>query len=126
MATFSTRFLGCKVSFADAQAIRERLLADGHTEVGEGGEIQVVNTLLRHPRGRLEVAAGRRARGPHGAHGLRDGLRVEARGRLREGSATTSSSTERTGDEAAAFVARDVGAIGCVDAEHRLDRCARS
>ena len=30
--------------------------------------------------------------------------------------------TERTGDEAAAFVARDVGALGCVDAEHRLDR----
>jgi hypothetical protein len=33
MATFSTRFLGCKVSFADAQAIRERLLEDGHVEV---------------------------------------------------------------------------------------------
>jgi threonylcarbamoyladenosine tRNA methylthiotransferase MtaB len=28
----------------------------------------------------------------------------------------------RTGDEAAAFVAGDVGAIGCVNAEHRLDR----
>ena len=37
MATFSTRFLGCKVSFADAQAIRERLLADGHLEVSDGG-----------------------------------------------------------------------------------------
>jgi hypothetical protein len=35
MATFSTRFLGCKVSFADAQAIRERLLADGHDEVAK-------------------------------------------------------------------------------------------
>ena len=31
VATFTTRFLGCKVSFADEQAIRERLLADGHT-----------------------------------------------------------------------------------------------
>ena len=39
MATFSTRFLGCKVSFADAQAIRERLLGDGHAEVASGGEI---------------------------------------------------------------------------------------
>ena len=28
----------------------------------------------------------------------------------------------RTGDEAAAFVAGDVGAIGCVTADHRLDR----
>ena len=33
MATFSVRFLGCKVSYADAQAVRERLLADGHREV---------------------------------------------------------------------------------------------
>ena len=28
MATFSIRFLGCKVSHTDAQAIRERLIAD--------------------------------------------------------------------------------------------------
>src|SRR5438309_1339973 len=33
MATFSVRFLGCKVSHADAHAIRERLLAAGHREV---------------------------------------------------------------------------------------------
>ena len=44
MATFSARFLGCKVSFADAQAIRERLLADGHTELSEGADVAVVNT----------------------------------------------------------------------------------
>jgi threonylcarbamoyladenosine tRNA methylthiotransferase MtaB len=30
--------------------------------------------------------------------------------------------TARTGDEAAAFVAGDVGAIGCVNADHRLER----
>jgi len=35
MPTFTTRFLGCKVSFADAQAIRERLLVDGHRERDE-------------------------------------------------------------------------------------------
>ena len=28
MATFSVDFLGCKVSHADAQAVRERLLAE--------------------------------------------------------------------------------------------------
>ena len=44
MATFSVRFLGCKVSFADAQAVRERLLVDGHTEVEGGGDVAVVNT----------------------------------------------------------------------------------
>ena len=40
MATFTTRFLGCKVSFADEQAIRERLLADGHTELGHRGTLR--------------------------------------------------------------------------------------
>ena len=44
MAGFSVRFLGCKVSYADAHVIRERLLADGHTELDEGAEIAVVNT----------------------------------------------------------------------------------
>ena len=47
MATFSVRFLGCKVSFTDAQAVRERLLADGHTEAesaAHGADVAVVNT----------------------------------------------------------------------------------
>ena len=69
MATFSTRFLGCKVSFADAQAIRERLLADGHSEVDEGGEIQVINTCcVTHEavsKSRQATARGR-ALGAHG------------------------------------------------------------
>ena len=30
--TFSVDFLGCKVSYTDAQAVRERLLAGGLTE----------------------------------------------------------------------------------------------
>ena len=29
MATFSVRFLGCKVSHTDAHEVRERLLRDG-------------------------------------------------------------------------------------------------
>jgi len=64
MATFSTRFLGCKVSFADAQAIRERLLADGHVEVGERGEIQVVNTccVTHEAVSKSRQAAARAAR----------------------------------------------------------------
>ena len=44
MATFSVDFLGCKVSHADAQAVRERLLADGHEERGGGADVAVVNT----------------------------------------------------------------------------------
>ena len=91
MATFSTRFLGCKVSFADAQAIRERLLADGHSEVDDGGEIAGDQHLLRHPRGRLEVPPGGRAGGALGAHGVRHRVRVEPRRRLRRLPRRTSS-----------------------------------
>jgi threonylcarbamoyladenosine tRNA methylthiotransferase MtaB len=42
MATFSTRFLGCKVSNTDANDVREALLADGHNEGGT--DVAIVNT----------------------------------------------------------------------------------
>src|SRR2546430_13815610 len=44
MATFSVPFLGCKVSHVDAHAVRERLLADGHTEQVSAADVAVVNT----------------------------------------------------------------------------------
>ena len=44
MATFSVRFLGCKVSYADAQVARERLLANGHEERVGAADVAVVNT----------------------------------------------------------------------------------
>src|SRR5512132_1647478 len=114
MATFSTRFLGCKVSFADAQAIRERLLADGHEEVSEGGEIQVVNTCcVTH-----EAVSKSRQAASRGARSARTVYVTGCASNLADASAVTA----RTGEQAAAFVARDVGAIGCVDADHGLDR----
>ena len=71
MATFSVRFLGCKVSHTDAHEIRERLLLDGHSEsVTQDGDIAVVNTccvtneaVSRQPRRRrLPGFAGERHR----------------------------------------------------------------
>jgi threonylcarbamoyladenosine tRNA methylthiotransferase MtaB len=44
MTTFSVRFLGCKVSYSDAEEIRERLLADGHQEMAGEAEVALVNT----------------------------------------------------------------------------------
>ena len=44
MATFSIRFLGCKVSHTDAREVRERLLADGHEEREGAADVAVVNT----------------------------------------------------------------------------------
>jgi threonylcarbamoyladenosine tRNA methylthiotransferase MtaB len=44
VATFSAGFLGCKVSHADAQDIRERLLAEGHSETDRDPEIAIIST----------------------------------------------------------------------------------
>ena len=121
MATFSTQFLGCKISFADAQAIRERLLADGHVEVEGNGEIQVVNTccVTHEAVSKSRQATSRAARTAHavyvtGCASNLDGAFAGAPGNV--------VVTRRTGDEAAEFVAGDVGAIGCVDAQHGLGR----
>jgi threonylcarbamoyladenosine tRNA methylthiotransferase MtaB len=121
MATFSTRFLGCKVSFADAQSIRERLLADGHVEVDDGGEIQVVNTccVTHEAVSKSRRAASRAARSARAVYVTGCASNLED---AFVGAPDNVVVTGRTGDAAAHFVAGDVGAIGCVDASHRLDR----
>ena len=66
MATFSVRFLGCKVSHADAHAVRERLLADGHEEGAGGGEVAIVNTCcVTHEAVRKSRHAAARAARTH-------------------------------------------------------------
>ena len=44
MPCFSVEFLGCKVSQVDAQEIRERLIADGHTEAQGKTDVAVIST----------------------------------------------------------------------------------
>jgi threonylcarbamoyladenosine tRNA methylthiotransferase MtaB len=45
MTSFAVEFLGCKVSLADAQSVRERLAEDGHAEVAAAAaRVRVVNT----------------------------------------------------------------------------------
>jgi threonylcarbamoyladenosine tRNA methylthiotransferase MtaB len=122
VATFSVRFLGCKVSHVDAQEIRERLLADGHAEVEDGADVAVVNTCcVTHEAVRKSRHAASRAARTHrrvyvtgcgaslsadGFSGLPDNVIVVA----------------RRSEETPTAVARDVGAIGCVHADARLDR----
>jgi threonylcarbamoyladenosine tRNA methylthiotransferase MtaB len=109
------------VSFADAQAIRERLLADGHEELADGGEIQVVNTccVTHEAVSKSRQAVSRAARAARSVYVT--GCASNLDGAF-AGAASNVVVTGRTGDEAAAFVAGDVGAIGCVNAEHRLER----
>jgi threonylcarbamoyladenosine tRNA methylthiotransferase MtaB len=121
MATFSVRFLGCKVSFADAQDVRERLLADGHTEVTDGGDVAVVNTCcVTHEavsKSRQAVSRASRSHGRVFVTGC--GANLEGAFPALPANATVIA---RPSEETPAAVAGDVGAIGCVQADARLER----
>ena len=121
MATFSIRFLGCKVSHADAHGIREALLRGGHSEQ-DGAEIAVVNTCcVTHEAVRKSRHAAARAARTHrrvyvtgcGANLAGDGF---------AGLPENVIVVSRPSEETPGFVAGDVGAIGCVQADARLDR----
>jgi threonylcarbamoyladenosine tRNA methylthiotransferase MtaB len=122
VATFSVRFLGCKVSHVDAQAIRERLLADGHSELDEGAEIAVVNTCcVTHEAVRKSRHAASRAARSHGrvyVTGCGANLDADGFAGLPRNVVVVSGPSDGAPD----FVAGDVGAVGCVRADARLDR----
>ena len=122
MATFTVDFLGCKVSQTDIQEIRERLVADGHVEAREAADIAVVNTCcVTHEAVRKSRQAARRAaRGAGRVYvtGCAANLAGDAFAGLPENVTVVRLPGERTPQ----FVARDVGAIGCVRADVGLDR----
>ena len=122
MATFSVRFLGCKVSHTDAQDVRERLLRDGHTEVSDEGDVAVVNTCcITHEAVRKSRKAASRAARSHArvyVTGCGANLAADGFAGLPENVVVVPRRSEDTPD----LVARDVGAIGCVDGEARRDR----
>jgi threonylcarbamoyladenosine tRNA methylthiotransferase MtaB len=120
MASFSVRFLGCKVSYADAQAVRERLLADGHVEVDAGGDVAVVNTccVTNEAVSKSRQAVARAARGSRRVYVT--GCAANLPGAV--------MSSERVRVVAApseampAAVSADVGALACTRAEIGLER----
>ena len=119
---FSVEFLGCKVSHVDAHEIRERLLADGHVEAAAATRRRRGRQrLLRHERGGREEPQGGRPRRAHARTRLPHRLRREPR-RRRAPLPANVTVVARRAEDTAAFVAGDVGAIGCVQADARLDR----
>jgi threonylcarbamoyladenosine tRNA methylthiotransferase MtaB len=122
MATFSIRFLGCKVSQTDAQEIRERLLADGHVERPGARDVAVVNACcVTHEAVRKSRQAVRRAsRTAEKVYvtGCGANLATGAFADLGERVQVIALPSERT----PIAVAGDVGAIGCVQDDARLDR----
>ena len=122
MATFSVRFLGCKVSHSDAHALRERLIADGHVERDDGADIAVVNTccVTHEAVSKSRQAASRAARTHRRVYVT--GCSANLGGDAMTGLPENVVVVERRSEEAAEIVARDVGPIGCVQADARLDR----
>src|SRR5438874_1976011 len=122
MATFSVRFLGCKVSHTDAHQIRERLLADGHAEADRAADVAVVNTCcVTHEALRKSRHAASRAARTHGrvyVTGCGANLAADAFAGLPANVRVVARLSEATPEA----VAGDVGAIGCVQADARLDR----
>ena len=122
MATFSVRFLGCKVSQTDAHEVREALLRDGHSERSDVADVAVVNTCCvtneAVRKSRKEVARAARSHTRVyvtgcGANLARSGF---------EGVADNVAVVARRSEDTPAYVAGDVGAIACVQADARLDR----
>ncbi|HEX5800174.1 MAG TPA: hypothetical protein VFY02_08715, partial [Gaiellaceae bacterium] len=120
MARFSVGFLGCKVSQTDAQALRERLLRDGHAE--GRGDVAVVNTccVTNEALAKSRQAASRAARTHRRVFVTGCGARLSesAFAGLPENVTVVRGQLE----DAVETVAGDVGAIGCVRADARLDR----
>jgi threonylcarbamoyladenosine tRNA methylthiotransferase MtaB len=121
VTTFGVRFLGCKVSHVDAHEVRERLLADGHVEA-DGAEIAIVNTCCvtneAVSKSRKEAARAARTHRRVYVTGCGANLAADAFAGLPENVVVVAKRSEETPD----FVAGDVGAIGCVQADARLDR----
>jgi len=121
MATFSVRFLGCKVSYADAQSVRERLLADGHTEVADGGDVAVVNTccVTHEAISKSRQAASRAARSHRRVLVTGCGANLDGAFAGMSGDVTVVAGPS---EELPATVAGHVGAIGCVQSNARVER----
>ena len=121
MARFSVQFLGCKVSHTDVQELRERLLADGHSETPEARDVAIVNTCcVTNEAVRKSRQAARRAARRAGRVYV-TGCAARLPGAF-DGLPANVKVVDLPGERTPAFVAGDVGAIGCVRADVGLDR----
>ena len=124
MATFRVDFLGCKVSHADVHEVREALLRDGHVEAQDSAcaDVAVISTccVTNEAVAKSRKAAARAARTHAQVYvtGCAANLQENAFASLPPNVTVVAKRSEET----AAFVAGDVGAIGCVQADARIDR----
>ncbi len=122
MASFRVDFLGCKVSHVDAQEIRERLLADGHEASDGAADVAVISTccVTNEAVAKSRKAAARAARTHRRVYVT--GCAANLAGDALTGLPGNVTVVARPSETTAEVVAGDVGAIGCVQADARLDR----
>jgi threonylcarbamoyladenosine tRNA methylthiotransferase MtaB len=122
MATFRVDFLGCKVSHADAHEVREALLRDGHDERGTTADVAVISSCcVTHEAVAKSRKAAARAARTH-ARVYLTGCAANLGGDAFAGLPANVTVVAKRSEETASFVAGDVGAIGCVQVDARVDR----
>jgi threonylcarbamoyladenosine tRNA methylthiotransferase MtaB len=123
VATFSVDFLGCKVSHADAQEVREALLRGGHLESsGAAADVAVINgcCVTNEAVAKSRKTAARAAR-TH-ARVYLTGCVANLAGDAFASLPSNVTVVPRRSEDAAAYVAGDVGAIACIQADARIER----
>src|SRR6187431_3110934 len=121
MATFSSSFLGCKVSHTDAQELRERLIAAGHVESDGAVDVALVNTCcVTHEAVRKSRQEARRA-ARRARRVFVTGCAANLEGSF-EGLPENVEVVGLPSEQAPGFVAAAVGSLGCLQADFGLDR----
>jgi threonylcarbamoyladenosine tRNA methylthiotransferase MtaB len=124
VSRFTVDFLGCKVSHVDANEIRERLIEDGHTAVAaaDRADVAVISTccVTNEALAKSRKAAARAARTHRRVYVTGCGANLAGRGFA--GLPANVTVVDRRAEETPAFVADDLGAIGCVGRVASLDR----
>jgi threonylcarbamoyladenosine tRNA methylthiotransferase MtaB len=121
VARFTVGFLGCKVSHVDAQAVRERLLGAGHAESGAAPDVAVLSTccVTAEAVRKTRKAARRAARSASTVY--LTGCAANLDGALRDLPRNVMV-VPGTPERAADVVAGELGGLGCVRADARLER----
>jgi threonylcarbamoyladenosine tRNA methylthiotransferase MtaB len=121
--SFSVEFLGCKISQTDSQGVRERLLAGGLAEAGEGAAVHVVNTCCVTNEAVAKSRKAVRAALRRGAeHVYVTGCATRLAGETFGGVDGRVTVVRETIEEAAERIAQELGATACVGPAPRLER----
>jgi len=122
VAGFAVKFLGCKVSQADAMLARSAMLAAGHVEVGESeAELHVINTCCITSEAESKSRQSTRRSLKHAERVLVAGCAVNLDARRFGDIDERVTPLVGTADEVAhAIATRPLGELGgaCADTEH--------